>query len=444
MGSISQHTTTSRREDRIEFPLAVNCHFCLQPFSSEVGYVVCRNRRRQHFFCGNCIQQYIDHFLEDESWPILKGRSNGSYTLPCLLNGQDDDVESYRHYLSLTTIQRSIEPDKWERFKTKMERIASLKAALEGAPISKPIKDAAAIKVKVDMSSKQSKSTALSSHSDVSTKRPSLNGHQPQTCECCFEVVVPCLYTEYGFRCDGELHFFCRTCIRKYVEEWLYGSSMCGFHLQPTSDNGWALPCLANHTGDRPHFLPGLAVELCVSAQVYRHYCQKIETILQAKPSSVAVLEAGQQQEQIDGDNANASSSSSKQEHYYHQAAEALTEAMMRRCPSCHTQFFKDADSCNKVRCPHCRTIMCYVCRQTLPANAGYQHFCHHRARNESRCHQSCGKCPLWRAMDQQTKQDEERRQNIARDVANRAWEELLLSGDNDGAQVQQNIDRLL
>jgi hypothetical protein len=82
----------------------------------------------------------------------------------------------------------------------------------------------------------------------------------------------------------------------------------------------------------------------------------------------------------------------------------------MRNCPKCKQAFVKEV-GCNKMTCPHCRTLSCYVCRQII---RGYDHFnevlfcssaCSHSSRfcqappyNRAR---AANKCPLWDDHDQ-------------------------------------------
>ncbi|KAK0491629.1 hypothetical protein IW261DRAFT_1324475 [Armillaria novae-zelandiae] len=54
-----------------------------------------------------------------------------------------------------------------------------------------------------------------------------------------------------------------------------------------------------------------------------------------------------------------------------HAIEEAMTKALMRNCPKCQKAFIKEA-GCNKMACPNCRTLSCYVCRQVI---TGYDHF---------------------------------------------------------------------
>ncbi|KJA18481.1 hypothetical protein HYPSUDRAFT_144920, partial [Hypholoma sublateritium FD-334 SS-4] len=54
-----------------------------------------------------------------------------------------------------------------------------------------------------------------------------------------------------------------------------------------------------------------------------------------------------------------------------HTIEEAMTAALMRNCPKCKKAFIKD-EGCNKMTCPTCRTLSCYVCRAVI---TGYEHF---------------------------------------------------------------------
>jgi NADH pyrophosphatase NudC (nudix superfamily) len=45
-----------------------------------------------------------------------------------------------------------------------------------------------------------------------------------------------------------------------------------------------------------------------------------------------------------------------------HSVEEAMTNALLRDCHKCSTRFFKE-EGCNKMTCPKCRAVMCYVCK---------------------------------------------------------------------------------
>ncbi|XP_062508613.1 E3 ubiquitin-protein ligase RNF216-like [Corticium candelabrum] len=69
---------------------------------------------------------------------------------------------------------------------------------------------------------------------------------------------------------------------------------------------------------------------------------------------------------------------------------EQMTEAKIRRCPKCNTQFFKE-EGCNKMTC-RCQCTMCYICRQF---KIDYNHFCQH-VRDPGKGCTKCTKCSLW------------------------------------------------
>ncbi|KAJ2999740.1 hypothetical protein HDV02_001983 [Globomyces sp. JEL0801] len=72
----------------------------------------------------------------------------------------------------------------------------------------------------------------------------------------------------------------------------------------------------------------------------------------------------------------------------------AMSQALIRTCPSCHIRFSK-IDGCNKMSCPYCKYVMCYICRQDIRSE-GYSHFCEHfRIVAGSACNQ-CTKCDLY------------------------------------------------
>lgn len=52
----------------------------------------------------------------------------------------------------------------------------------------------------------------------------------------------------------------------------------------------------------------------------------------------------------------------------------AMSNALIRNCPNCDIRFSK-IDGCNKMTCPICKHVMCYVCRMDIK-DVGYQHFC--------------------------------------------------------------------
>ena len=72
-----------------------------------------------------------------------------------------------------------------------------------------------------------------------------------------------------------------------------------------------------------------------------------------------------------------------------HKIEEAMTAALVRSCNKCKNQFIKEY-GCNKMRCPSCGNMQCYVCSVSLK---DYNHF----DQSPSGAAQgSGGKCPLY------------------------------------------------
>ncbi|KII87947.1 hypothetical protein PLICRDRAFT_176699 [Plicaturopsis crispa FD-325 SS-3] len=69
-----------------------------------------------------------------------------------------------------------------------------------------------------------------------------------------------------------------------------------------------------------------------------------------------------------------------------HAIEEAMTRALMRNCPKCNKAFVKE-HGCNKMTCPNCHTVSCYICRKVIN---GYEHFAnpppYNRAPDPSKC----------------------------------------------------------
>ncbi|ETW80698.1 hypothetical protein HETIRDRAFT_476396 [Heterobasidion irregulare TC 32-1] len=76
-----------------------------------------------------------------------------------------------------------------------------------------------------------------------------------------------------------------------------------------------------------------------------------------------------------------------------HAIEEAMSRALMRNCPSCKKGFIKES-GCNKMTCPNCRTLSCYVCREVV---SGYDHFQQTNTNGQPLAGASTStKCPLW------------------------------------------------
>ncbi|TBU39099.1 hypothetical protein BD309DRAFT_873009 [Dichomitus squalens] len=75
-----------------------------------------------------------------------------------------------------------------------------------------------------------------------------------------------------------------------------------------------------------------------------------------------------------------------------HAIEEAMTHALMRNCPKCQKAFIKEM-GCNKMTCPNCGTLSCYICRKIIQ---GYDHF--NQASPSQIKSSNPNKCALWDA----------------------------------------------
>lgn len=73
---------------------------------------------------------------------------------------------------------------------------------------------------------------------------------------------------------------------------------------------------------------------------------------------------------------------------------QAMTLALVRTCPRCSLQFQK-LEGCNKMTCPRCAYVMCYVCRKEIGSEK-YGHFCQHFRAFAGPCRE-CDKCDLYK-----------------------------------------------
>ena len=110
-----------------------------------------------------------------------------------------------------------------------------------------------------------------------------------------------------------------------------------------------------------------------------------------------------------------------------------MAQAKIRKCPKCSTSFVK-SDGCNKMTC-RCGTYMCYICRQQLTGNY-YAHFC-----QTPLCdHKNCNRCLLYTNAEQ----DDERAIREAGLTAAKNYNEELKQKDQDGPDVQIDVDGIM
>jgi hypothetical protein len=60
-------------------------------------------------------------------------------------------------------------------------------------------------------------------------------------------------------------------------------------------------------------------------------------------------------------------------ENMRHVLEEQLSESLIRKCTKCQTPFLK-TEGCNKMKCPKCGNLQCYICHKSINKE-GYKHF---------------------------------------------------------------------
>ncbi|RYP48377.1 hypothetical protein DL768_005746 [Monosporascus sp. mg162] len=105
---------------------------------------------------------------------------------------------------------------------------------------------------------------------------------------------------------------------------------------------------------------------------------------------------------------------------------EAMSEALIRKCNKCRNPFVKE-DGCNKITCTRCRTIQCYICRETVK---DYSHF------NDTSRGGKNGQCPLFDSTEQRHRDEVQRAEEAARQKVTQE------RPDVDGEALQFNLSK--
>ncbi|KAK5138182.1 hypothetical protein LTR08_004877 [Meristemomyces frigidus] len=110
----------------------------------------------------------------------------------------------------------------------------------------------------------------------------------------------------------------------------------------------------------------------------------------------------------------------------------SATAAIKRTCPRCLLSFVKSS-GCNKLVC-NCGYTMCYICRNEITSKEGYSHFCQHFRARGGRCSE-CERCDLY------GDEDEEAAIRRAAESAEKAWRDQGGKGD---ANTQLMVEALV
>ncbi|KAH0800733.1 IBR domain containing protein [Histomonas meleagridis] len=211
-------------------------------------------------------------------------------------------------------------------------------------------------------------------------------------CECCF-----CGMSNGAFSTMSRRTSFCFKCIRKQIETSI-------------SEGRTEVPCL--HYGGCNEKVPMSELERSVPKELLQQLSQAetLNAILSAdikgtvkcyKCGYIAIVE---NYNYMECPSCKAKTCALCQSEYHKGMTceqfknldknkvleEKMSEAVIRECPKCKTQFVKE-EGCNKMECPRCHSLICYWCRKIIPNDVGYNHFWRG---NLSDCPPNM--CPLW------------------------------------------------
>ncbi|RAH87749.1 hypothetical protein BO86DRAFT_10298 [Aspergillus japonicus CBS 114.51] len=330
--------------------------------------------------------------------------------------------ELYAAYLSLYALEdpsaKSSKPYKNERIRNPRSHTSLYKSYPETLPIMDNLKRELKAAAKAAKQTKQMNAAVpRNNFEDVDDKEAeerNIRTGNLVECQCCFEEVP----ANKALPCEGlDVHFFCYTCIKSSAETQV---GMMRYKLQCFDGSG----CQAKF--DR------YGLERALGAKLM----QKLDALQQQDEIGQAGLEglescpfcdfqgicapADEDREfrcrnpdcevvscRLCKEKSHLPSScdearKDKQLPYRHRVEEALSEALIRPCPTCKVKIVK-TDGCNKMTCSKCGTQMCYVCNVKLGAT--YEHF--NRPPTHCRLWDQTERFPLGRQVDQEIEQVE-------------------------------------
>jgi hypothetical protein len=218
-------------------------------------------------------------------------------------------------------------------------------------------------------------------------------------CGCCYGDFA----LEEMCQCQ-EGHLFCIECLQRYAQEQLFGQQKTELLCLATTDQCTAtfdrtqllraLPAKVMEKYDEASFLANLEkanieglckCPKCEFSAILPEtenifFCPNVQCRFEScrfcGEESHIPLKCSEVEKKSDTDARKS-------------VEEAMANARIRECPTCHKRFFKE-EGCNKMTCA-CGTKICYVCRAKIK---DYTHFCQQPHCNHKTA--TCNKCPLY------------------------------------------------
>ncbi|KAF8575225.1 hypothetical protein K439DRAFT_1370428 [Ramaria rubella] len=251
----------------------------------------------------------------------------------------------------------------------------------------------------------------LARKDNASAEPDTKDGEEDEDEECEDGIECGCCFSKFAFdkmvQCP-ETHLFCRSCCRSYAENQLgqhnpllgcMDQSGCK-ELFPESELARFLPekllALYHRLKQQKEIaaagLEGL--EECPFCEYKVVIENAEEKLFRCESTDCGIVSCRACKKEDHLPKSCKEVEEDKHLSIRHAIEEAMTKALMRNCPKCAKGFVKE-HGCNKMTCPNCGTLSCYICRQVI---SGYEHFGNPPPYTGP---QDPNKCNLWDPIEQ-------------------------------------------
>jgi TRIAD3 protein (E3 ubiquitin-protein ligase RNF216) len=216
-------------------------------------------------------------------------------------------------------------------------------------------------------------------------------------CCCCeypFDEMVQCL----------EGHLFCKNCLKKYVEESVFGQGQIDVHCMDGSGCKSTFPmsqlrrCLPEQMLNKiMNRMQELEIMKAGIENIYQcPFCDYKAEVTNPDDKVFKCAKCEKEScrlcKEISHIPLRCEEVEKKNETDFRKTVEErMSEALIRTCPKCKQKFYK-TEGCNKMTC-QCGAYVCYVCRDMITHKVGYEHFC--KCNRNPMPMGKCGKCQM-------------------------------------------------
>nr|POE72314.1 e3 ubiquitin-protein ligase [Quercus suber] len=314
----------------------------------------------------------------------------------------------YQTFIALAHARDTFDPNRpaFSRGRPSAKRISTADATVGSSGMAAVMAELEAAQKHVRRTRAQRAAEQATKHAELENARQAKDAGDVVECSACFDE----LPLNRQIRCEATTpHFTCFDCATRYVSSEV-GQARCRVLCTAGCGAGFA-PCQINLLADKP-LLAKLAeleqqkairdagledlegcpfcdfqaemppIEENFEFRCMNPECEKV-SCRRCRLTSHIPLSCSKYKESLAKDN---------QLNAIHKIEEAMTEALMRSCNKCKTRFIKE-HGCNKMTCPTCSNLQCYVCSTTLK---NYDHFDSGGTGEQPSGSTKTKKCPLF------------------------------------------------